>query len=80
MSRIIPLLYGQAKQHSAAPEVGAHREDGNSLARCPVTGRPCQGDLAYLCDDYGCARKAGLSPRSVENLWSVSHQSEDRER
>ena len=38
------------------------------LFRCPITGYPCEGDLAYLCEDYGCARKGGLSPRSDENL------------
>jgi hypothetical protein len=31
---------------------------------CPVTGMYCSGDLSYLCDDYGCARKIGLSPSS----------------
>lgn len=35
--------------------------------RCPITGYPCEGDLSYLCEDYGCARKGGLSPRSEEN-------------
>jgi hypothetical protein len=25
----------------------------------PITARPCEGDLAYLCADYGCARKGG---------------------
>jgi hypothetical protein len=35
---------------------------------CPVTGRLCKGDLAYLCPEYGCARKGGLSPRSEENF------------
>jgi hypothetical protein len=35
---------------------------------CPLTGHRCEGDLAYLCEDYGCARKAGLSPHSAENL------------
>jgi hypothetical protein len=34
---------------------------------CPITGRPCKGDLSYLCEDYGCARKGGLSPKSEEN-------------
>jgi hypothetical protein len=34
---------------------------------CPITGYPCEGDLSYLCEDYGCARKGGLSPRSDEN-------------
>jgi hypothetical protein len=38
------------------------------LFRCPITGHPCEGDLAYLCEDYGCARKGGLSPHSDENL------------
>ena len=38
------------------------------LLLCPLTGRPCEGDLAYLCEDYGCARKGGLSPHSDENL------------
>jgi len=35
---------------------------------CPITGYPCEGDLSHLCEDYGCARKGGLSPRSEENL------------
>lgn len=35
---------------------------------CPITGHPCEGDLSHLCEEYGCARKGGLSPRSDENL------------
>ena len=38
------------------------------LFLCPITGYQCEGDLSYLCEDYGCARKGGLSPRSDENL------------
>jgi hypothetical protein len=38
------------------------------LIICPITRRPCEGDLAYLCPEYGCARKGGLSPRSEENF------------
>ena len=38
------------------------------LIRCPITGCPCEGDLSYLCEEYGCARKGGLSPRSEENF------------
>jgi hypothetical protein len=34
---------------------------------CPITGFPCEGDLSHLCEDYGCARKGGLSPHSEEN-------------
>jgi hypothetical protein len=47
---------------SAAP-------DGQELSEpCPVTGYPCEGNLSYLCEEYGCARKGGLSPRSDENF------------
>ena len=42
--------------------------DRQSLLRCPITGYPCEGDLSHLCEDYGCARKGGLSPHSDENL------------
>jgi hypothetical protein len=45
----------------------APRDDKQSLFVCPLTRRRCEGDLAYLCEDYGCARKAGLSPHSAEN-------------
>lgn len=34
---------------------------------CPLTNAPCEGDLAHLCEDWGCARKGGLSPLSHEN-------------
>ena len=43
------------------------RDNASARLRCPITGRRCEGDLAYLCEDYGCARKGGLSPRSEEN-------------
>jgi hypothetical protein len=39
-----------------------------SSIRCPITGYPCEGDLSHLCEDYGCARKGGLSPHSDENF------------
>jgi hypothetical protein len=43
--------------------------DGRELPDlCPVTGYPCEGDLSYLCEEFGCARKGGLSPRSEENF------------
>ena len=45
-----------------------NRRDWNRLIICPITGHPCEGDLAYLCPEYGCARKGGLSPRSEENF------------
>jgi hypothetical protein len=35
---------------------------------CLITGYPCEGDLSYLCEEYGCARKGGLSPHSHENF------------
>jgi len=42
--------------------------DSQSRVLCPITGHPCEGDLSYLCEDYDCARKGGLSPHSEENL------------
>jgi hypothetical protein len=27
---------------------------------CPVTGQPCLTEQDEFCDDYGCARKAGI--------------------
>jgi hypothetical protein len=36
--------------------------------RCSITGSPCEGDRAYLCDEWGCARKGGISPISHENV------------
>ena len=35
---------------------------------CPVTGYACEGDLSHLCEEYGCARKGGLSARSEDNF------------
>ena len=52
--------------------IGAKLEQSNNDSQirvlCPVTHHPCEGDLSYLCEDYGCARKGGLSPHSHENL------------
>jgi len=44
-----------------------HSRSSRQLFLCPITNYPCEGDLSYLCEDYGCARKGGLSPRSNEN-------------
>lgn len=27
---------------------------------CPVTGAPCMTEQDEFCEDYGCARKAGI--------------------
>ena len=27
---------------------------------CPVTGSPCMTEQDEFCEDYGCARKAGI--------------------
>jgi hypothetical protein len=48
-------------------DTGQRRDDGGSHIRCPLTGELCRGTLAYLCEDYGCARKGGLSPHPGEN-------------
>jgi hypothetical protein len=49
--KIRPTLHSRSKQ----------------LFLCPITNYPCEGDLSHLCEEYGCARKGGLSPRSEEN-------------
>jgi len=55
---------GERLRHYAS----MHDHDENELGiTCPITASPCEGDLAYLCTDYGCARKGGLSPHSQEN-------------
>jgi hypothetical protein len=38
------------------------------IMNCPITGAPCEGELSYLCDDWNCARKGGLSSVSHENF------------
>ena len=43
-------------------------DDSEPQFICPITAHPCEGDLSYLCEDYGCARKGGLSPHSEKNL------------
>ena len=44
--------------------IGAKLEQSNndsqSRVLCPITSYPCEGDLSYLCEDYGCARKGGF--------------------
>ena len=55
---------------TTSPNVHLRSTSYNAHAQiflCPITGYPCEGDLSYLCEDYGCARKGGLSPRSDEN-------------
>lgn len=52
-------------------------DDNERQFICPITAYPCEGDLSYLCKEYGCARKGGLSPHSEENLmagWPVQPQ------
>jgi hypothetical protein len=56
---------------ASSPAIHHRNETGaesKPLFPCPITGCPCEGDLSYLCEDYGCARKGGLSPRSEENF------------
>ncbi len=59
--------YAREIQRNSCPidtSVGVH----GMRIRCSITGVPCEGDRAYLCDEWGCARKGGLSPISHENF------------
>jgi len=58
----------RVQSHSTTKNQEPSPRDWKQLVLCPITGRPCEGDLAYLCPEYGCARKGGLSPRSDENF------------
>lgn len=55
---------GERLRHYAS--MNDHDENAPGIT-CPITASQCEGDLAYLCTDYGCARKGGLSPHSQEN-------------
>jgi len=55
-------------QRTTSSRHGTNGNERSELFRCPITGRPCEGDLSHLCKDYGCARKGGLSPHSEENV------------
>ena len=57
-----------AQRNGRTEDRELNRRDWKQLIICPITGHPCEGDLAYLCPEYGCARKGGLSPRSEENF------------
>jgi len=61
------MTHIQENSSAAGRRPAAHRGNGKSSLICPITGHCCEGDLSYLCEDYGCARKGGLSPRSEEN-------------
>ena len=49
-------------------KLGQSNDRSQSHILCPITRYPREDDLSYLCEDYGCARKRGLSPFSQENL------------
>jgi hypothetical protein len=48
-----------------------HSRSNRQLFLCPITNHPCEGDLSYLCEDYGCARKGGVSPCYAATLGSA---------
>jgi hypothetical protein len=56
--------------HYASNGDGLGQPNNHTRSRvlCPITRHPCGGDLSHLCEEYGCARKGGLSPWSDENL------------
>lgn len=35
-------------------------DEGELPFVCPVTGQPCTTEQDEFCEDYGCARKAGI--------------------
>ena len=71
MTRSVITFSFEADRENAIDRRDAHWSTssyGRHVAfPCPITGYPCEGDLSHLCEEYGCARKGGLSPRSNEN-------------
>ena len=71
-SKITTAVKGAATRdrgsHGARTRTMGDDDDSELRFICPITAHPCEGDLSHLCEDYGCARKGGLSPRSEENL------------
>jgi hypothetical protein len=42
-------------------------EDDDVVMICPVTKQPCLTELDEHCEDYGCAREAGIA---VDGDWN----------
>jgi len=42
-----------------------------------LTRHPCEGDLAYLCPEYGCARKGGFR-RDQRKIPELARELTDR--
>jgi hypothetical protein len=64
------MTYHRDRINRTATGVGPAQRNSEQGSRpiCPITGHRCEGDLSHLCEDYGCARKGGLSPHSQENF------------
>ena len=58
----------ESRSSSCRIDMSVGQGGGGERIRCAITGRACDGDRAYLCDEWGCARKGGLSPISHENF------------
>lgn len=41
-------------------EQDGYLPDGYLPMICPVTGAPCMTEQDEFCEDYGCARRAGI--------------------
>jgi hypothetical protein len=51
--------------------------DWKQLIIYPITRHPCEGDLAYLCPEYGCARKSGFR-RDQRKIPELARELTDR--
>ncbi len=47
-----------------------------SLFLCPITARPCEGDLAYLCEDYAALARAACHHITMKIL-NTAHNKGD---
>ena len=59
---------------ATSPDVYDRCNANALLFLCPITGYPCEGDLSYLCEDYGVlARLACRHGRRKihESIWET---------
>lgn len=54
------ISMGHAEGSSCRVALEDDDDHGELPLICPVTGAPCTTEQDEFCEDYGCARKAGV--------------------
>lgn len=67
-AQLIRLDAWGGKRRSCKSRVPLDQAAHGKRICCSITGAPCEGDRAYLCDEWGCPWRDGVSPVSHENF------------